>query len=382
MSNKKTTLYSLHSQKLDEISKEEKSIPLIQKQIQELKDKISTLQSSPSILEQLDQLKTWTSELYELEKRLNIIPDSMSQYFLNNGELLYNYSKQDIQTKIPQKYDISNLMVKKSATDNQKSQKNQYFNKYRANVDPTYVHVMDQKINSDNYCYDCDQFRILVPTESKMICEECGQETTVIIGPDKLSMKDPPAETRCYEYKRFGHFCDWLANLQGKESSEVPEEIINTVICEIKRERLENKLHLVDEETIKRYLKKHAKRKTGNIRYDKYYDHSVQILHKITKVPPMSMTSEMEQNLKFMFLKIQEPFERHRDDRSNFISYSYIIYKFCQLLSDDDPEYKAFAKKLKLCKSHEKLQDDDHTWKQICRDLGGAKAGWKFIQSN
>jgi len=88
----------------------------------------------------------------------------------------------------------------------------------------------------------------------------------------------------------------------------------------------------------------------------------------------------MEQNLKLMFQKIQEPFELHRANRSNFISYSYIIYKFCQLLSDD-PEYRTFEKKFTLRKSKDKLREDDRTWKEICTSLGGAEKGWKFIPS-
>lgn len=372
MSVKKMTLYSLHCKKIEEINQDINSIPDIQKHMEYLKEKILSIKSN-------DELDKYKTELEECRCKLEKIPDGMTDYYLQNGELLWNYTQQDT-SKHKKPCNMTEILKKKGKITDNKSAKSKFFQQYRANIDPTFIHIIDQKINPDNYCYDCDQLRILIPTESKMICESCGQETTVIIGPDKLSLKDPPAETRCYKYKRFGHFCDWLSNLQGKESNGVPEEIIDMVLCEIKRERLDSCLDQVSEETICRYLKKHSKLKP-KIPFNKYYDHAVQILFKITKIPPMTMTEEMEQNLKFMFLKIQEPFERHRQDRSNFISYSYIIYKFCQLLGEDDTEYRKFAKKLKLHKSMDKLHEDDKTWKLICNELGGAEEGWKYKPS-
>lgn len=371
---------------MDEMNKDIESIPDLESRIAKLQEAISDIerpgQPSLDILNKLDNLNEYKVELAVCQDKLKKIPSQLTNYFLENGELLYNYNQ---QTNTPQKvesFTISDILKKKTnIIPDRGSAKSYFFQQYRANVDPDYINIADYIINDDNYCYNCKQFRILVATESTMICEKCGQETIVIIGPDKLSLKDPPAETHCYKYMRFGHFCDWLANLQGKESNEIPEEVIETIISEIKRERLYDRLDQVSEETIKKYLKKHAKKKVGNIKYDKYYEHAVQILFKITGIPPLSMTAEMEQNLKFMFLKIQEPFERHRNDRSNFISYAYVIYKFCQLLGDDDPEYRVFAKKLKLRKSKEKIRDDDLTWKKICKDLGGAETGWKFIPS-
>jgi hypothetical protein len=59
------------------------------------------------------------------------------------------------------------------------------------------------------------------------------------------------------------------------------------------------------------------------------------------------------------------------DDRRNFLSYAYIIYKFLELLELD--EYKVH---FTLLKSRDRLISHDQIWKKICEYLS-----WEFIQS-
>ena len=53
-----------------------------------------------------------------------------------------------------------------------------------------------------------------------------------------------------------------------------------------------------------------------------------------------------------MFKDIQQPFQKHcPDDRKNFLSYSYVLHKFCELLELDEflkcfPYLKAGVKKI------------------------------------
>ena len=57
--------------------------------------------------------------------------------------------------------------------------------------------------------------------------------------------------------------------------------------------------------------------------------------------------------------------------RKNFLSYSYVLYKFCQLLDKDE-----YLKYFTLLKSREKLHLQDQIWKKICEEVN-----WEFIQS-
>ena len=84
------------------------------------------------------------------------------------------------------------------------------------------------------------------------------------------------------------------------------------------------------------------------------------------------MTRKTEEELRRMFKEIQIPFQNHCPiDRKNFLSYSYILHKFVQLLELDE-----FIPCFVLLKSREKLHQQDVIWKNICKELK-----WEFIPS-
>ena len=140
------------------------------------------------------------------------------------------------------------------------------------------------------------------------------------------------------------------------------------IITEIRKERITN-MAVLREDTIIRYLKKYSNRN-----FNRYYEHATQILYKINGIPPPIMTPEMENSLKNMFKQIQEPFELYRPKRrNNFLSYSYILYKFCELLG-----YREFLSKFKLLKSKDHLYQMDTVWRKICVYLGGSEKGWEY----
>jgi len=103
-----------------------------------------------------------------------------------------------------------------------------------------------------------------------------------------------------------------------------------------------------------------------------YYEHITYIISKLSGVPPPTISRETEEKIRLMFRQIQQPFEKYRPkSRTNFLSYSYVLHKFFQLLELDD-----FVKYFPLLKSREKLKQQDRIWKRICDDLG-----WDFISS-
>lgn len=379
----KTTLNAKHQEIMKELSSQEESIPKLEGQISELKtEKNQLLEIGYRELtrDQITRLHEIDDEIAGLEREIRAIPQKKNQYFLKNGSLIFDYNEIESinsssgTTKI-KKISIKDVFSKKKIEiDDQVGNlktKADCLRQFLSNVDPNYVYIKEHNINEDNFCENCQCFRVLKSNEAVMACPQCGSEISVIMESDKPSLKDPPPETRHYEYKRYNHFCDWLAKIQGKESSDVPDEVIADVEAEIKKERIKDKTELT-EDTIRRYLKKYPHKK-----YDKYYNHITQILFKVNGVPPLSLTSEQEKQYKMMFLMIQEPYERHRpESRSNFSSYSYILYKFSQLLG-----YKYVCDSLRLLKSREKIYQLDAIWKKICRDLGGKEKGWIFMPS-
>lgn len=389
----KTTLNAKHNELVTRMEEESDRLPKLKEErdlLQQELDKLSLLSFKELSPHQIIRIGEVRDKITDLSKQIDIIPRNKIDYLLRNGELIFSYNELDagnapvaetktgsVMRKQIKKVSVTQVFSRRKITlDNPLSgtcikTKADCLKQFLSNVDPDYVTANECHITEDNYCEQCQCFRVSKNNEAKMVCPKCGSEISVIMDSDKPSLKDPPPETRHYEYKRYNHFCDWLAKIQGKESSEVPDEVINTIWVEIKRERIKD-LAQLDEETIRRYLKKHADKK-----YDKYFNHVTQILFKINGIPPLSLTPEQEREYKMMFLMIQEPYEKHcPETRSNFSSYSYIIYKFSQLLGN-----RHIMERMRLLKSKDKLYALDVIWRKICNDLGGSEKGWKFIPS-
>lgn len=108
------------------------------------------------------------------------------------------------------------------------------------------------------------------------------------------------------------------------------------------------------------------------LKLNDYYEHIAYIISKISGKPAPSINRETEEKLKKMFDKIQEPFEKNcPKDRINFLSYSYVLHKFFQLLELDD-----YVKCFPLLKSRPKLRIQDDIWKKICEECA-----WQFYPS-
>ena len=108
------------------------------------------------------------------------------------------------------------------------------------------------------------------------------------------------------------------------------------------------------------------------LKLNDYYEHIPYIKSKITNKPAPTISREIENEFKKMFDLIQEPFEKYcPKTRINFLSYSYVLHKFVELLDLHD-----LKKQFTLLKSRQKLQEQDRIWKLICEDLG-----WKYYPS-
>ena len=109
---------------------------------------------------------------------------------------------------------------------------------------------------------------------------------------------------------------------------------------------------------VKSYLKK--------LGYSKYYEHIPHIINRLNGQNAPFMSREDEEKLRHMFREIQPSFKKHcPKGRRNFLSYGYVLYKFCELLEMD--EYLAC---FPLLKNRDKLYLQDKTWQKICQEQG------------
>ena len=196
-----------------------------------------------------------------------------------------------------------------------------------------------------------------------MVCQKCGDIEFTIIDSEKPSYKDPPPETSYFAYKRINHFNEWLAQFQAKETTDIPQTVIDKIFLEIKKERIVNMADLTQNK-VREYLKK--------LKLNKYYEHVPHIINRLNGLSPPVMDRETEEKLRIMFKEIQGPFMKVcPKERKNFLSYSYVLHKFVELLGLDE-----FLQCFPLLKSREKLHQQDLIWKEICKDLK-----WEFIKS-
>lgn len=235
--------------------------------------------------------------------------------------------------------------------------------RYLSFTDENYID--NSVVNKDpTICSFCGNEDLqLYVNESMYCCENCWTVKKVITDNEKPSYKDPPKEISYFSYKRINHYTEWLNQIQGKETTDIPEEVFEAILTELKKQRITD-FKTITRQKVKEILKK--------LKVNKYYEHIPFILNRITGNPNPYLSVELENKLKEMFALIQVPFLRHAPlIRKNFLSYSYILHKFVQLLGQD-----ALLQYFPLLKSREKLMQQEVIWRKICEDLN-----WRFIRS-
>ena len=320
--------------------------------------------------------------IISLEEKLNNIKNNtnINSFLLKNNHLLYNYYDDDnnqnnkhiksnsilnffVKPTTNLDSNNSNSSVNESGKDSDNPNEKKYnklnlLNKYFNKVNP---------ISLDNTIYEiceqCNVEKIYYENEALLICGNCGVQKNIIIDIDRPSFKDTPKEISYFAYKRINHFNEWLAQLQAKESTDIPQEIYDLIKIELKKETYIN-IKTLKVPKVRTILKK--------LGLNKYYEHVPHIINRLNGINPPILDNEVEIKLRMMFTEIQTPWIKHcPNKRSNFLSYSYVLYKCLQLLEMD-----YFLKNFNLLKSREKLAEQDQLWKVICKDVK-----WEFIKT-
>jgi len=221
----------------------------------------------------------------------------------------------------------------------------------------------EQKQQTFYKCERCGASNIMYVSTCETICGDCG--CTILLLGDELSYKDEQEIEKVvnYSYKRDNHFNEWLLQFQAQETTHIPGEVIEQLRSEFKKQKIKN-ISDITHAKVRSLLKK--------LRLNKYYEHVPYISNILNGMQPPKMTQSLEDRLRMMFKDIQEPFNKHcPESRKNFLSYSYVLYKFCELLGEDD-----YLPCFPLLKSKEKLYQQDVIWKQICKELN-----WEYIST-
>jgi len=324
---------------------------------------VKRLNDSEIILEVNDKIELQDS-LYDIKEEIYKNKKKIKDYYLNNSKFIFDYfeNKKEI-TNGTNKTKILNSFFKVNdntfdegaltrANDNN-------VQKFFTNLDQTFININDYMYATD-ICQSCNKGEMIpVEHEGIMVCNICAKQVTYLIENEKPSYKEPPKEACFYAYKRINHFKEILAQFQAKETTQIPEEVLENIKQQLHKERI----------PLSKFTNSKAKEVLKKLGYNKYYEHIPFIKDKLGIKPPI-MTPELEETLCNLFMEIQGPYAKFcPDDRVNFLNYYYTVYKLCELL-----EKTEFLSYFPMLKDKEKRIEQDDIWKKICEELN-----WVFI---
>ena len=90
----------------------------------------------------------------------------------------------------------------------------------------------------NNKCLNCNIEKTLIHSEGIYVCKKCFEVESIIIDSEKPNYKDPTPEKSGYPYKRINHFNEWLSQFQAKETPHIPDDIIENIKLQLKKDRL------------------------------------------------------------------------------------------------------------------------------------------------
>jgi len=358
----------------------------------------------PKIIQDIEQLKAQRRSLTKdqidlymdirdqiLAKKAEIrdLQSKKKRYLLDNSRYIFDYFEQKkhisaggesgnqnvnvlnsffkIQTPHPNNRSIgaSESQSTKKIDTEKYAQSKKFYQEYWRNVNNEFTNPQDYYISAADVCQSCHRGE-LVPQDEEgiLICNnnQCGKFVTYIVDNAKPNNKEPPNEVSYTAYIRLNHFKEILSQFQAKETTQIPDEVIDAIKARIKKERITD-MSKINYEKMREILRK--------LGLNKYFEH-IQYINSIFGIKPPIMSEELHETLCVLFIEIQKPWALHCPaDRTNFFNYTYTLYQLCVLL--DQTQYLPY---IPLMKDVEKQRQSDLVWKKVCQDLD-----WEFFPS-
>lgn len=308
-----------------------------------------------------------------LKMKIKELKTEKKKYLLDNSKHIFDYFEQKKKVSSGnnnQNVNVLNSFFKIRATntsaENPNSEKyaqskSKYHN-YWKNVDGHVLNIHDFMMGSDtcSYCHRGE----LIPQDEEgiLICNnmQCGKFVIYVVDSAKPANKEPPNEVSYTAYIRLNHFKEILSQFQAKETTQIPEEVIDAIRNRIKKERIKD-MSLINYDKMRDILRK--------LGLNKYFEH-IQYINSIFGIKPPIMNEELHETLCVLFIEIQKPWAVHCPaNRTNFFNYTYTLYQLCVLL--DQTQYLPY---IPMMKDREKQLEQDMIWKKVCMDLD-----WEFF---
>jgi hypothetical protein len=358
------TIDEKHTEMLNQFHEiETNTIPGLQEEYSKLKQRLRTLAESKidARMEIKDRLKTIKTKIKNLKTQ-------KTDYLLNNSKFIFHYfeDKKKISSgDNNQNANAVNSFFRIKATTEESAnpsntkynQAKIYYQKYWKNVGEDSTPVKDLFQTSDK-CAICGKGELIPQDEEGiLICNnmKCGNFVMHVVDNSKPSNKEPPNEVSYTAYVKLNHFKEILSQFQAKETTQIPDEVIEQIKARIKKERITN-VKTITYEKMREILK--------TIDLNRYFEH-IQYINSILGINPPLMSEELHETLCVLFIEIQRPWAIHcPPDRNNFFNYTYTLYQLCVLL--DQTQYLPY---IPMMKDRDKQYEQDMIWKKVCDDL-------------
>jgi len=301
-----------------------------------------------------NKIENWNNLIETNPSNKSRYEDEMSEYIIKCMPYMNQYVEENgIETNTDNVFNVKETVGLK---------RKDIFIDYLAEVENQNVARSKDRIIEQ--CMNCSSSNIVhFQDTSELVCDSCGLVIACLISEELTYREEQETSEKVvnYSYKRENHFNEWLSQFQAQEMTTIPDEVMEQLRSELKKIKIK-KLDEITHAKIRGLLKK--------LRLNKYYEHVPYITNILNGIRAPNMPQELEEQLRIMFKDIQKPFDDNcPSERKNFLSYSYVLYKFCELLGADE-----YLQYFPLLKSKEKLYQQDVIWKKICCDLQ-----WEFI---
>jgi hypothetical protein len=344
---------------------ETETIPKLLDEKETLKNKIKTMRRN-----EYDDYMNTRDRIIAINAEISKLKNKKKNYLLDNSKHIFDYFEQKKQISedsntINQNSNVLNSFFKIKATyesadlNNEKYTKTKqtYQKSYWRNVTNEISNLQDFIVNTD-ICPTCNNGE-LIPQDDEgiLICNNtsCGKFITYIVDSSKPTNKEPPNEVSYTAYIRLNHFKEILSQFQAKETTQIPDEVIDAIKARIKKERITD-MSLINYDKMREILRK--------LGFNKYFEH-IQYINSLFGIKPPIMNEELHETLCVLFIEIQKPWAVHcPPNRTNFFNYTYTLHQLCVLL--DQTQYLPY---IPMMKDREKQLEQDMIWKKVCNDL-------------
>ena len=309
-----------------------------------------------------EQIMAKKAEIKEIKKK-------KKKYCLENAKCIFHYFEQKKNISTGGTNENTNILnnffkIKTSNNDEEIIENNDKYHTSKYIYQNYWKNVNGEILNLTNYavtmdiCHYCNSGEFIHQEEDGiLICNnsKCGKFVTHIVDGSKSFNKEPPNEISYTAYIRLNHFKEILSQFQAKETTQISPEIIHMIRARIKKERITD-LSKLNYEIMRDILRK--------LGLNKYFEH-IQYINSIFGVKPPVMSEALIETLCVLFIEIQPKFSIYCPaNRTNLLSYSYILHQLCVLL--DQKQYLPYITTLK---DIEKQRQNDATWYLICKSL-------------